>query len=808
MDYFFRRTLVLVIVGVLFLSWANLFGQSTGEIERKVGTAIRVGTAPPKIDGHLDDPVWQNAPIMSDFRQDRPNRGELATEKTEIQIVYDDNFLYVAARLYDSEPDKIVGRLGRRDVWSESDWVVINIDSRHDRQTCYGFSVNPVGVQRDYFLYNDNQALPNWSGVWESETQIDEQSWTAEMKIPFSMFRFSQEKEQTWGFNPKRTMARNNEISCWCYTPEGESGIVSLFGDLTGFSDLKSPRRLEILPYIVSKAEVIPGDDEFHFDAGSDFKYGLSSNFTLDGTINPDFGQVEADPSVLNLTAFETFFSEQRPFFIEGGDIFTTNLKLFHSRRIGKSPGWFKTEPGDTITDKPKGTTIIGAVKLTGKTSNGLSVALLNAVTAKEYATITDTSGNEHERLIEPITNYFVGRLEKEFSKERSTVGLLATAVNRDGSKSAYAGGLDWDLKFKRNMYNFNGQIVSSQTELREEDKTGYGLDAKLSKKSGKWFRADLHYEMQSPELQLNDIGFLSRNDWIGTDFLLQFRTEEPMGIIRESSNNFKGFFGWNYDDYNLLKRMEFSNSIKFMNYWETGITFKHNFEVTDDSDTFRGGTLIKSPASNYGEFWFLSDNRKVIYINPKIWFESDDNDGKENGYELKITLNPATNLLFELSSRYTKEKETIQWVENKTTVTTNGILIDYIYGQLDSEVFDFTLKSTMTFTRDLTLQLYLQPFIAVGEYSDLKKLVKPNSLDFEPYSYNQNLDFNRKNLNSNVVLRWEYRPSSRVYFVWSQSRSDSNNHGQFRLGKDLNDLFSAEGEHIFLIKVDYWLNL
>jgi hypothetical protein len=790
----------------------HLFAQTNvepdiPEKEGKITSALRANPQPPKVDGHLNDVIWRRAQIISDFTQEDPENGKQPTEKTEVRVAFDEEAVYVAVRSFDSEPDQIIGRLTRRDVYSESDWIRIVFDSQHDHQTGYSFSVNPAGVQRDKLLYDDTQSDELWDAVWEVKTQIDDQGWTSEFRIPFSILRFPQGREQAWGFNVWRTINRKNETIAWIYKPRDAFGEVSRFGHLVGIGKIESPRHLETLPYFVSRETLEPDQRDFFSALGADLKYGIGSAFTLDATINPDFGQVEADPSVLNLSAFETFFPEKRPFFIEGSKIFRTPFTLFHSRRIGKSPERFKIEKGDQVLERPEITTVVGAAKLSGKTSTGISFGIMNAVTANEYAKVIDTAGQQLDRLIEPLTNYFVGRLKKDVLEGNSFVGLLATAVNRNGSESAHTSGIDWNLKLKHNAYSFSGQIAASYAGPSIDRKAGYGADITFAKTGGKWVRGHVNFSLESPEFRINDLGFLKRNNWIGTSFGVQILTPDPVGFVRRSFNDLGGWFGWNYNGNILSNGISTSNSIELMNYWWIGGGFSHNFRRLSDFDTFRGGSLILQPADYNWSIWISSDSRKSVVVSPSSWGGWDESGSKSNGYQLSVSFKPSKRIQFRISGGYNISTDAAQWVDNVDD-DDDGNVDHYVYGELDTKAFDATVEGTISFTKDLTLQIYMQPFIAVGNYAKIKELTRPLSLDFEPYDYGYNIDFNNKYLNSNVVLRWEYRPGSRIYFVWSQSRSDIAHPGQFRFFRDMKDLLYARGTHIFLIKVDYWLNM
>ncbi|HMA46178.1 MAG TPA: DUF5916 domain-containing protein, partial [Frankiaceae bacterium] len=438
------------------------------------------------MDGRLDDPAWTSAPSYADFTQREPNDGQPSLERTEFRVVFTDEALYVAVRAFDTQPDRIVGQLTRRDQNSPSDWAIVIVDSYHDRRTAFDFWVNPAGVKLDLYRSNDTDEDDGWDAVWDVATQRDGEGWTAEYRIPFSQLRFARADELRFGFNVCRQVVRLNELSCWRPLPRSASGIVSLFGDLEGLSGIQPPRRFEVLPYTVGRtARTItePGNpfrtgEEYAARVGADVKLGIGSNLTLDATVNPDFGQVEADPAVLNLSAFETFFAERRPFFTEGVNIFRfplslgdgddANEQLFYTRRIGRAPQASPDVPVGGHAEQVQQTTIRAAGKLSGRLPSGWTIGALGARTGPQSAGL-DSAGVRSRQVVEPATNYFVGRLARDFRDGRTMIGLFGTAMNRELParldrlrSSAYALGLDWSHRFRRDTYQFRGRLVGT----------------------------------------------------------------------------------------------------------------------------------------------------------------------------------------------------------------------------------------------------------------------------------------------------------------------------------------------------------
>ncbi|MGD8535829.1 MAG: DUF5916 domain-containing protein, partial [Candidatus Aminicenantes bacterium] len=459
-------------------------------VDARVAQATVINLSPIEVDGRLNESLWKTAEVLTDFTQHEPDEGAPATEKTEVRVLYNQDSLYVGVMAFDSEVDKIKSILARRDSRCPSDWIKIWIDSYHDSLTAFEFGVNPCGVKRDVFWSNDRRRDDDWDAVWDVKVSQNDEGWVAEFRIPFSQIRFPEKESHTWGFQASRIIARKNETSYWHHVPKGMPRFVSLFGDLEGINNIPSPKKLQLLPYTLAKGAYQPAEEGNPFQTGVDYlgglgldlKYGVTSNLTLDATFNPDFGQVEADPAQVNLTAYETYFPEKRPFFIEGKNMLSFSLgserereSLFYSRRIGRTP---QGSPSDAeYYDKPENTTILGAFKLTGKTAGGWSIGVMEALTSKEMASVITWYGEETRQNVEPLTNYFLGRAQKEFREGRSALGFMFTAVNRkiDDSNlnflrtAAYSGGFDFRHRWAQDRYEFSGYFMGSHIRGNEE---------------------------------------------------------------------------------------------------------------------------------------------------------------------------------------------------------------------------------------------------------------------------------------------------------------------------------------------------
>lgn len=621
------KRLTLLFFAILCLSGMSmpLWGHGSKN-DAKTSKAVRVYTKPPKIDGILNDDVWKYAPVATGFSQRDPNEAHPATEETAFQVAYDNEALYIAVLCSDSEPKKIVTRLYRRDQirYEETDWVGIRLDPYHDHQTGFGFSITPSGSFADYTILNDSTLDWTWDGVWEVRTSIHNLGWSVELKIPYHALRFSPKEEYTWGINLERGISRKQEYDMWALVRRNESGISSRNGHLEGIMGIHPPAHLELLPYTVARltvesaSESLADRGQFFSNLGMDTRYGIASNISLNATLNPDFGQVEADPAVLNLSAFETYYEERRPFFIEGAGIFQTPFELFYSRRIGRQPGYFSVPAGFSVVSQPEFSTILGAAKLTGKTQGKTSFGIMEAVTAPEYAKGTMkelTTGFMHVQNeahpLEPLTNHFVGRIQQDLLGGNSTAGVLVTAVNRKDAASAYTGGFDWNLKWRKNTYGFSGQVAGSRAGRSDDRKSGYATQFDLGKNSG-WLTGGVSFRAIPPGFDANDLGFIRRADHIATGASIEMRKNQPWGPFRQMSAQLAQFTTWNYKGVNRDNIWDFGAHSNLKNYWGITVWFTRAFQTLNDWKT-RGGPLIVDPAWSSYSIRIGSDSRKRV---------------------------------------------------------------------------------------------------------------------------------------------------------------------------------------------------
>src|SRR5262245_16073971 len=602
--------------------------SSTSEPNRsqkqgKVVRAMRLTGTLPTVDGRLSDEPWRQAEIATDLTQRDPDNGKPMTDATRVQIAYDDRFLYVAVTALDSSPADISTGLGRRDETPPTDSVTISFDARHDHLTGYSFSTNPSSWQGDFTYFDDTSRDTDYNAVWDVRSQITETGWTAEFRIPFSQMRFSSSPDagQVWGFNVQRYIRRKSETGTWVAKSRGERGEVSFFGHLVFDERLPSPRRLELMPYVLSRGEFLAGGANNGGGAtGLDARMGLGTGATLSATINPDFGQVEQDPAVLNLSVFETFFPEKRPFFLEDSRTFVPPyglFQLFHSRRIGRAPGRL-LDANDVIVDKPDETTILGAAKITGKKSDW-TYGALTAATGREYADvdtpIVDGAGyTRHESLIEPATSYNVFRLQRDL-KGSSNIGALFTGVFREGADNAVTGGFDHNIRWDQNRARWDGHWVFTQAPGVGGVKTSGGgvTNFNVSRKN---FNIGTHYDHFGRDFRVNDIGFFrTRANRNQAEGYAEVGQPDPWKIFRR----FWGFssygYGWTDERLNINDYLETGISWQFLNYWNFNFGGGRNGDVYDDLDT-RGGPPIFKPGSQF-LFWNAnSDSRKRWQLN------------------------------------------------------------------------------------------------------------------------------------------------------------------------------------------------
>jgi hypothetical protein len=854
--------------------------------DKKQYKATRISTAP-VINGILDDDIWETGDWVDDFTQYEPYNGGKASQRTEFKILFDEDNLYVAIKAYDTSPDSIVNRLTRRDE-VDGDLVGIIVDSFHDLRTGFLFGVSSSGVKYDQMFTNDGQNSDGtWDPNWWVKTSINNEGWIAEMKIPFSQVRFENKSNEVWGLEMARIYYRKNETSFWQHIPKDAPGLVHLFGELSGLEQIKPRKIFDVTPYGVARAETFQAESENPFlakgrssklNAGIDAKIGVTNNMTLDLTINPDFGQVEADPSEVNLSAYETFFSEKRPFFIEGNNITNFGLgigdggigndNLFYSRRIGRRPQGDPDLKDGWNADVPTSTAILGAAKLTGKTKNGLSIGIVEAMTAEERAEI-DTPGGRKYETVEPLTNYFVGRVQKDINEGKTIIGGIFTSTNRalDANlsnfmhKAAYSGGADFTQYFKDKSWMFNlnaafSLVEGSKTALlntqqssaryfQRPDNDYTVLDSNRTSLAGSGGRMQImklngHWNFlyatiwKTPGFETNDLGYIREADQILSVLWAQYSQWEPKGIYKRYSisadiyniNNFGG--EW------IGKGFEWNANMGLKNYWNvwTGGNLSSSSLSTG---ILRGGPMMKLPGSINARIGISTDYRmKLVFdVNANI-SRGNKQDSRDLSSAIGITYKPTNWLVLTVSPGFSRSFSELQYVSQ---LEYNG-KDKYIFASIDRKTINTSFRINLNLSPNLTFQYWGQPFVATGKYYDHKFILEPMadsykdrfrtysesqiSLDGDQYNIDENTDetidysFDKRDFNvqeflSNLVVRWEYNPGSSVYLVWSQTRSNSNGSGNMDFFNDLSDLFDTgdkKPHNVFLIKFSYRFGL
>ena len=835
---------------------------------KRIYTTTRLITEKPVIDGVLDDAAWQTGNWAGDFTQWIPNEGAKPSHPTHLKILYDDENIYVGIRAFDGEPEKISRKLGRRDIFF-GDIVGLNFDSYHDQRTGFEFNVTAAGQKIDLLLWNPLNWDVSWDAVWYAETAMEDSAWTAEFQIPLSQLRYSSGYEQVWGLHCWRWIDRLQEESDWEPQSSTGPGILFQFGELHGIKGLPKSRRFEVLPYSLGKVRTFkketanPFADQGHSTvatAGLDVKIGLTNNFTADVTINPDFGQVEADPSEINLTAFETFFDEKRPFFLEGGNIFlleTDDANVFYSRRIGQTPTYMPDLLNQQYMKYPENTNILMATKISGKTADGLAVGILESVTASEHAEISSLRGIEKVE-VKPLTNYFIGRLQQDFKAGNTVLGGIITATNRDVtathleflSSNAYTAGLDFlhhwndkefyvDAKFLGSHITGSREAITSlQTasarycqrpdaayldfDSTRTQLSGHGGSVEIGKKSKGLWRYSTAVRWHSPGLELNDLGFMQRSDFIKQENAISYFINRPVSIFRTYSIGLVQFNNWDYAPDHLSSSGQLKLRFEFLNKWTVSTSAAVSSGALD-TRILRGGPGMRIPWH-----WNLTTSlqtdpsrRMSAFVNINT-IRVTHKSGRFYSINPGVTLQPTNPLKIEVSLNYESNIDELQYTDTKSVNSTDR----YILGKLNQKTLGLTFRVDYNFTPELSVQYYGSPFASVGAYSDFKSVTNPRAdaynerftfIDVTPAGKDYraeesymfaNPDFNFNQLRSNLVCRWEYRPGSQLYLVWSQDRTSFRQPGGDSVSKTLGNLRNVSANNIFLVKLSYWFSI
>ncbi len=838
----------------------------------KVFHAIRIDAGRIHVDGHLDEEIWDRAAWRTDFHDKEPVEGGTPSAPTAVAFYYDDHALYVGARMSSANPAGVPRTVNRRDQFTDAEHLIIALDTYHDRRTAYSFIISSGGVRSDYYHPTDGEGSRDytWDPVWEAAVSHDDHGWNAEVRIPFSQLRFTAAGKQEWGVQINRWMPNVNEDVYWIVIPKNETGWSSRFGLLEGIDGVKPSRRMELLPYVATNgtfqhaASGDPFNDGSRFSAraGTDFKMGLGPNLTLDATVNPDFGQVEADPAEVNLTAFETFFNERRPFFTEGAQLLRGNgPNYFYSRRIGQSP---RGSAGGDFIDRPNNATILGAGKVSGRLKGGTSLAFLTAVTDREQARTYDSTTDRFGRTtIEPTTFYGVGRAQQEFGSSQSVVGVSFTTVERSLgdpalrsllAQRAITGGADWNLRFKGGEYVVSGfagmsHVAGSKEAMlgvqqapahfmQRPDASEFTLDStrtsltgwtgslSASKNAGKHWLWSVGGSAESPFLELNDAGRLQSANDLDSYAQLRYRENQPGSLFYRWGTNVYLGRGWNFAGVPHYTEASWGNSFTFRNYMQLFLGTYGELRTQDD-DLTRGGPLMGSPGGWGGDIELNGNEGKPAFWDVSLNLHRDGGGGWNRTLRgfVRVRPTPAIQLSFEPRwQRGVNSRQYVDALDNGTAATYGG---RYIFAKVDRTTLSAPVRVNYAFTPELSLELYAEPFAASGRYYSFGELPKARSYRIRKYGTDgtilvkqpdgsrfvtdgatsftiDNPDFNVLSFRSNLVLRWEWQPGSTFFLVWQQDRFADATHD---VGpRSLFDSFSAQGSNFVALKVSYWL--
>jgi hypothetical protein len=860
------------------LTAAPVLAQDAAPPElRKQATASRIPSGAIRIDGRLDETQWEQATPIRDFVQKEPVAGAAPTEAMEVRILYDDDALYVGARMSKAPGSAIQAPMGRRDRVEQSEHILVALDTFLDRRTAYVFGVTAAGVRVDRYHGRDDEAAfdETFDPVWQARTAIGAGEWTAELWIPFSQLRFNSASDVVWGLNVHRYTPTLEEDDYWVAVPRTVRAWSSQFGTLAGIAGLESSRRIEISPYVASASTIVgdadpanpfTGGANLSARSGADLKVGLGSSLTLEATINPDFGQVEADPAEVNLTAVETFFAEKRPFFIEGAGMLNLQAEpnFFYSRRIGAPP--LGRASGDFV-DMPAASTILGAAKITGRLSSGTSIGVLGAVTGEGTArTFTAASGAMGETRVAPRTLFAVSRVQQEFGAAQSIASAMTTVVHRDLPEGdplaallprlAVVSAAESILRFRDGEYELTsyggvsflrgaadaiarvqrGSTHFAQRPDRDHapyDPTrtsydGYWVHSTLARTSGRHWLGSVTTDLQSPSLDTNDAGRLNSGDAIAASGDLRYRETVPGRVFRSYWIGARQNNEWTYGGERATKSMAVYSSQTWLNFWVSQVTYTRNFARFDPRLT-RGGPIMTLPRG-----WNLNAQLRNSAASQTTWrLELATSGNDDGGFNNRLI----GRFGFRLGSRWQisidptaqRQVETQQYITTLEGGRPDTVGRRYVFGLVDRSTYSTQFRVGLTVRPDLNVDLYAEPFAASGRYTSIGELLAPATRLRRTYGADgtaatrlpdgslvvtdelgtfrvPNSDFRVKSFRSNLVLRWEYRPGSILYVVWQQDRESSEPFGRRIDPADPFRSLSAPGTNSFVIKTSFWL--
>ncbi|HEU0015821.1 MAG TPA: DUF5916 domain-containing protein [Longimicrobium sp.] len=837
--------------------------------------ATRLQGAAPAVDGRLSEEAWRAAEWMTDFVLREPVEGGTPAGRTEVAFLVDDGALYVGARMHGAAPGDVRAQLARRDREGTAEQLAVSLDTYLDRRTAYTFAVSAAGTRIDYYHPSDSEGSRDYSfdPVWEAETRVDSAGWTAEMRIPLSQLRFTGLPEQVWGVNVVRNVPARNEVAYWRLVRRNETGWASRMGQLTGLGRIRPSRRIELLPYVAAEgriAEPEDADDPFTEERtgavrmGGDLKMGLGPSFTLQATFNPDFGQVEADPAQVNLTQFETFFAERRPFFVEGTALLA-GRGLFYSRRIGAPP---PGRPDADYAERIESTTILGAAKVTGRTRRGLSLGALAAVTERERAATFDTATDAFGRTeVAPASAFGVIAVQQEFGRTRSTAGFTLTAVKRDlGDDSplrtllpehAVTGLLDSRIRWAGGKYDLatwagfshvagdsfailglqrhprryfqrpDADHVEVRPALGALNGTLFGMGH--SKMAGKHWLWDVDYVQNSPALEINDLGSSGAVDFRALNGNLRYRETRPGPVLRAYELGVGADAGWNFGGVRNYTVVGGFGYARLRNFWSVEAALNRFLRATSD-DLTRGGPLMGTAAQWLFELDVSGNPANRTRWEVETGMQRDELGGW--GFEVggDVSVRPGPRWELSVEPFFAHGVNSRQYVLDRSGGPEATFGRRYVFSFVELNEVSAQIRLTYALSPDLTLETYAEPFASSGRFHDFGELSAARSRTLRRYGTDgttiernaatgawtvtdgatsftiPNRDFDVRSFRSNAVLRWEWRPGSTLFVVWQQDREQAEARWQ-RLGAtDLFDSLTARGDNFLALKMTYWI--
>jgi hypothetical protein len=834
----------------------------------------------PVIDGKISEDAWDVVSWSSDFTEKEPNEGTAPTYQTKFKVMYDAKHLYIALRALDDNPKLIQQRLTRRDGFA-GDRINVVIDSYHDKRTAFVFTTTAAGVKGEEIATGNGEDFDeSYNPIWYTKANVDDKGWTAEMKIPLSQLRFGNAKEQIWGFNVNRNLFRKNERSLWQRIPNAQAGFISEAGELHGLVDLKLQKQLEIQPFTVLQYDTYPKEgnnpfrdgSDFKVNAGLDAKIGITNDLTLDLTINPDFGQVEADPGTIALDGFQIFFKEQRPFFVENKNIFDFEFangrdNLFYSRRIGRNPHINPNLAPGEYADVPKNSTILGAAKFSGKTKNGWSIGVLESLTSNEFAEIRNTDGGTRDEIVEPLTNYLVTRAQKDFNERNSYIGGIFTATNRnlEGNFSelhtaAYTGGIDFRHTWRNRDFFVDGNSIISHVKgsakaiektqrsiarlfqrvdadhvnvaARRTSLTGTGGKINIGKQGGGNWRYNGGLVWRSPELELNDVGFLRQTDEVIQSAEINYLWQVPTQIYRDIRLSLEQFSSFDFQGNQNNVEYKLGSRINWINNWTTNMGFGHN-PISYENAYLRGGPRWRFADKDFVYFYLNSDStKKLSFTAGYVHRKTEENVNNLSKYVFRMNYQPFDAFSMSLDTELVKSIDKTQYI----ATTDFGAEKRYILGKINNQNLSTTLRLNYSLNPNFSVQFYGQPFISRGRYSDFNfvdnaiassfndrvSLYNQDQISFEidgngneaflvdedlnntvDYSFKKP-DFSFVQLQTNLVARWEYIPGSELFFVWARGSNGLQDVNDSLTDSVRTQVFDVPANDTFLIKATY----